>query len=58
MFIFNRYDKNLLSYDNMDTTSVNDTETESNVKQTNKISHHARIRDKLKLLKHNLSRDK
>jgi len=43
----------MLNYDGMESTSLNDTESESNTKPT-VISHHARIKDKLKLLKSNL----
>lgn len=48
------YAKNTLSYNEQDSTSINDSDHESGVKMSKKLSHHARIKDKLKLLKSNL----
>lgn len=50
-----KYAKNYLNFNEQDSTSINDSESETNGKKmNNKISHHARIKDKLKLLKSNL----
>lgn len=47
------YSNKLLNYNDQESTSINDSEPEYQ-KSPNKISHHARIKDKLKLLKGNL----
>ena len=50
-----KHNKNMFATNEQESTSINDSESESlSNKVTNQLSHHARIKDKLKLLKGNM----
>ena len=48
------YSKNALSYSEQDSATIHESDLESDQRVVPRVSHHARIKDKLKLLKNNL----